>query len=68
MAETSVTIPLCEIIDEWLEKKGITLEWSYEQLIREKDFLQLVLEFDYPDISGKYPDVKYFLDTYGDDE
>jgi len=67
MAETSVTLPLSEILDWWMQERGVTLDWSYEELIRHKDYMEIVLEFDYCDVYGTYPDVKRFLDTWGDD-
>jgi len=65
MAETSVTLPLSEILDWWMGERGVTLDWSYEEMNRLKDGLQITLEFDYCDVYGSYPDVKKFLDTWG---
>lgn len=66
MSETSVFLPLSDIIDDWLKSKGVTLEWSYEELVRQKDCLEIALEFDFDGLHGSYPDVKKFLEEYGD--
>lgn len=68
MTEKSVTLPLSEILDWWMEERGVTLDWSYEEIIRHKDYVEIVLEFDYPDVQGSYPDVKSFLDNWGDSD
>ena len=67
-SETTATLPLEDIIDEWLKNTyGITLDWSSEELVKHKDSVEIMLEFDYRDVYGDYRDVKQFLEEYGDD-
>jgi hypothetical protein len=64
MSEKIVFLPLSDIIDDWLKSEGIVLDWSYEELVRHKDSLEIALEFDFDDLHGNYLDVKKFLDMY----
>jgi len=58
-----VSLPLEEIIDDWLEARGIFLEWDSEALVIENKRVELLLQFNKDALAGDSVTLKDFLEN-----
>lgn len=68
MTQRRVYLDLDDIIDEWLGNLGVQIDWDFHELVNHRDYTDIVLTFDEGSIHGKYSDVKFVLDMYGEED